>query len=314
MRILPFARSRTADRAHGSAGATLRAMAATASVEVMPKTLAKVGDVAALFPAGTRVYVAHIDGTPIDDMVATAARLGRAGYRVMPHVPARSVPDGATLADWLARYRGEAGVTEALVLAGGIKAPRGPFHSSMQLLDTGLFDREGFTRLHVAGHPEGNRDIDQDGGERVVMEALAWKQAFAARSDAEMAVVTQFAFDAKPVIAWAERLEGAGIGLPVHVGLAGPAKLQTLIRYAIACGVGPSLSVLQRRAADVTKLVRPVSPAAVAGDLAAHVAAHPGGNIKGLHLFPLGGIEATAAWLAESRAASSALAARPARP
>ena len=130
----------------------------------------------------------------------------------------------------------------------------------MQLLETGLFDRHGFTRLHVAGHPEGNRDIDPDGGNRAVDEAVRWKQAFAERTGAKMALVTQFAFDAGAVTAWAERLEAAGVNLPIHVGIAGPAKLQTLIKFAVACGVGPSMSVLQKRARDVTKLLMPYEP------------------------------------------------------
>ena len=37
------------------------------SIEVMPRTAAQIGDFRALLPEGTRVYVAHIDGTPIDD-------------------------------------------------------------------------------------------------------------------------------------------------------------------------------------------------------------------------------------------------------
>jgi methylenetetrahydrofolate reductase (NADPH) len=266
------------------------------SIEVMPRTAARVEDFAAILAPGTRVYIAHIDGTPIEDMVATAARLARAGMQVMPHFPARIIADRATLADWIARYRGEAGVTQALLLAGGVTEPVGDFHSSMQLLETGLFD--GFDRLHVAGHPEGNRDIDPDGGDASVMEALRWKQAFADRSDAEMAIVTQFAFEAAPLIAWADRLRAEGIALPIHLGVAGPAKLQTLIKFAIACGVGPSLRVLQRRAMDVTQLLLPFEPTEVLTDLAAHRAAHPDSNIAAVHLFPLGGIGASADWLA----------------
>ena len=52
-------------------------------------------------------------------MVATARRLTEEGFVAMPHVPARLVPDAATLDCWLRRYRDEAGVAEALVLAGG---------------------------------------------------------------------------------------------------------------------------------------------------------------------------------------------------
>ena len=45
------------------------------SIEVMPRTAEKVENFRDLLPAGTRVYIAHIEGTPIEDMVATAARL-----------------------------------------------------------------------------------------------------------------------------------------------------------------------------------------------------------------------------------------------
>ncbi|MFA5538916.1 MAG: methylenetetrahydrofolate reductase [Gemmobacter sp.] len=272
------------------------------SIEVMPRTAEKISDFRALLPEGTRVYIAHIDGTPIDDMVATARRLSAGGFAVMPHFPARIIRDRAMLADWIARYRGEAGVDQALLLAGGISQPAGEFESSMQLIETGLFD--GFARLHVAGHPEGNRDIDPDGSDRAVMQALRWKQAFSERSDAKMAVVTQFCFEAAPVIAWADRLAAEGISLPIHIGVAGPAKLQTMIKFAIACGVGPSLRVLQKRAKDVTKLLLPFEPTAFLSDLAAHKARHPGFGIERVHIFPLGGIGTSAAWVREHGGAS----------
>ena len=268
------------------------------SIEVMPRTAEKVEDFRELLPAGTRVYIAHIDGTPIDDMVATAKRLNADGYKVMPHFPARIIKDRATLADWIARYQGEADVKQALLLAGGVAAPHGDFHSSMQLMETGLFG--DFERLHVAGHPEGNRDIDTDGTDKNVMDALRWKQMFSDTTDAQMALATQFAFEADPIIAWANALKDAGITIPIHIGIAGPAKLQTLIKFAIACGVGPSLKVLQKRAMDVTKLLLPYEPTEVLTALAAHKAANPDFNIERVHFFPLGGIKTNANWAIEN--------------
>lgn len=291
MALLSFQKRKAAP-----AGDATAAFLAGYSIEVMPRTAAKIEDFRALLPAGTRIYIAHIDGTPIDEMVATAARLAADGFEVMPHFPARIIADAATLADWIARYQGEAGVCQALLLAGGLPEPRGEFQSSMQLIETGLFDKAGFTRLHVAGHPEGNRDIDPDGGDRAVMEALRWKQDFAERTDAAMAIATQFAFEPGPIIAWADRLAAEGIALPIHIGIAGPAKLQTMIKFAVACGVGPSLRVLQRRARDVTKLVLPFEPTDLVAALAAHKAAHPEFGIEQVHIFPLGGIRATADW------------------
>jgi methylenetetrahydrofolate reductase (NADPH) len=266
------------------------------SIEVMPRTAAKVEDFRAILPKGTRVYVAHIEGTPIEDMVATAARLNAEGFDVMPHFPARIIKDQSMLEDWIARYQGEANVNQALLLAGGVTTPHGDYHSSMQLMESGAFDKAGFKRLHVAGHPEGNKDIDPNGGSAMVDEALRWKQDFSNRTDAEMALATQFAFESGPIIEWAKSLEDAGIEIPIHIGIAGPAKLQTMIKFAIACGVGPSLRVLQRRAKDVTKLLLPFEPTEVISELAAHAATNPDTNIVKVHFFPLGGIKTNANW------------------
>jgi methylenetetrahydrofolate reductase (NADPH) len=270
------------------------------SIEVMPRTAEKVDNFRDILPAGTRVYIAHIEGTAIEDMVATAKRLNADGFNVMPHFPARIIKDRSMLADWIARYQGEADVRQALLLAGGVAAPYGDFDSSIQLMETGLFDQAGFKRLHVAGHPEGNRDIDSDGTTKNVDAALRWKNDFQSRTDAEMAITTQFVFDAKAIIAWADSLAAAGITLPVHIGIAGPAKLQTLIKFAITCGVGPSLKVLQRRAMDVTKLLLPYEPTDVLADLAAHKATNPDVNITNVHFFPLGGIKTNANWAIEN--------------
>jgi methylenetetrahydrofolate reductase (NADPH) len=266
------------------------------SIEVMPRTAEKIPSFRDLLPLGTRVYIAHIEGTPIEDMVATAKRIAAEGYAVMPHFPARIIKDKDVLGDWIARYQGEANVTQALILAGGVTKPHGDFDSSMELLESGLFDKAGFTRLHVAGHPEGNKDIDPDGTNLNVDAALQWKQKFSERSDAEMALATQFAFEAGPIIEWANAIKAAGVEIPIHIGIAGPAKLQTLIKFAIACGVGASLKVLQKRAMDVTKLLLPYEPTDVITQLAAHKAKNPDFNISHVHFFPLGGIKTNANW------------------
>ncbi|SLN37222.1 hypothetical protein ROA7450_01785 [Roseovarius albus] len=288
------------DKAAATPNEQVHAFMQDYSIEVMPRTAEKVEDFRDLLPAGTRVYIAHIEGTPIEDMVATAKRIAAEGFPVMPHFPGRIIKDQATLADWIARYQGEANVNQALLLAGGVDKPHGDFHSSMQLLESGEFDKAGFKRLHVAGHPEGNKDIDPDGSTKNVDDALRWKQKFSDNTDAEMALATQFAFDAKPIIEWANSLSEAGITIPVHIGIAGPAKLQTLIKFAIACGVGPSLKVLQKRAMDVTKLLLPYEPTEVLAELAAHKAANPDFNITNVHFFPLGGIKTNANWAIEN--------------
>jgi methylenetetrahydrofolate reductase (NADPH) len=297
MAILNLFKNRRADEKaeRASFGALLDGY----SIEVMPRTAAKIDNFREFLPAGMRVYIAHIDGTPIEDMVATAKRLTEDGYAVMPHVPARLIRDKATLEDWISRYVNDAGVTQALLLAGGLNVPRGDLESSLQLLETGLFGRYGFKRLHIAGHPEGNKDIDKDGTTRLVDRALKFKQAYSENSDAEMAIVTQFAFDAGSITRWVERIADAGVTLPIHLGVAGPTKLQTLIKFAISCGIGPSLSVLQRRAMDLSKLLVPYEPDEFLTEIANYKATHPQSLIDEIHVFPLGGIRASADWVNE---------------
>ena len=144
-------------RTPSRSAAPMAAFLQGASIEVMPRTAAGVSDLRDRLPAGTLVFVAHIDGTAPADMQATVARLARDGFRPVPHVPARIVPSRAALNEWVAGYR-DAGAEGALLLGGGLSAPKGEFRDSMQLLETGLFG--DFRHLFIAGHPEGNRDID----------------------------------------------------------------------------------------------------------------------------------------------------------
>ena len=270
------------------------------SIEVMPRTASKIENFKELLPQNTRVYVAHIEGTPINEMIETAKRLTDEGYNVMPHFPARIIESKEVLVNWIDRYKNEAGVKDALLLAGGVNQPYGEFNSSMDLLDTGEFDKAGFKNLHVAGHPEGNMDIDTDGKTKNVDSAISWKQEFSQKTDANMAITTQFCFESGPVIEWADRMASMGIDIPIHIGVAGPAKLQTMIKFSMACGVGASLRVLKRRAKDVTKLLLPFKPDQFLTELAEYKALNPNFLITNVHFFPLGGIKTNAKWTIEN--------------
>ena len=270
------------------------------SIEVVPNSAAKVESFAEILPKNTRVYIAHLsEKEDIKTMVATAKRLNEEGFSVMPHIPARIIKDKATLANWISMYRNEANVTEALLIGGGASLPLGDFDSSIQLIESGVFDDAGFKRLHIAGHPEGSKDIDPDGSNANVSSALSWKQEFSNRTDAEMAIATQFCFDATAVTKWAERLKQDGIDIPIHIGIAGPAKLQTLLRFSIECGVGPSMKILTKRAKDITKLLLPYKPTEILEALADHKMKDPSLNIDQVHFFPIGGIKQTVDWVKE---------------
>ena len=269
------------------------------SIEVTPRSASKIECFADVLPENTRVYIAQINIDDIPEMIVTAKRLKDEGFEVMPHFPARMIKNNTVLNDLISMYQNEAGVDEALLLAGGLPSPAGDYNSSIQLIESGLFDKAGFKRLHVAGHPEGNKDIDPDGSNKNVSEALSWKQEFSNRTDASMAITTQFCFDANVVKKWADTIKGSGIDIPIHIGIAGPAKLQTLLKFSIECGVGASMKVLTKRARDITKLLLPYKPTQILSDLANYRAQDSSFNIEQVHFFPLGGVKRAAEFVEE---------------
>ena len=270
------------------------------SVEVTPKAASKIENFEDYIASGTLVYIAHIEGTPIEEMVETAKKINDQGFCAMPHFPARIIKDKNVLEDWISRYKNEANVSNALLIAGGANKPYGQYDSSIQLIESELFDKADFNNLHIAGHPEGSMDIDPDGSTTNVDQALSWKNEFSKRTDANMAITTQFSFDASSVISWANNIKEAGIDIPVHIGIAGPAKLQTLLRYSIECGVGASIKIIQKRAKDLTKLLLPYKPTNIITELATYKANNPSFNIEKVHFFPLGGIKQVSDFVKEA--------------
>ena len=265
------------------------------SIEVMPRTAKKIDNFKRILPDKTTVYVAHLEDTPIEEMFATCKRLISEGMIPMPHIPARIINNAGELEDWVKEYA-SLGVEQSLLLAGNGKTPSGDLFNSIQMLESGIFEKYSFKKIQIAGHPEGNPDIDKDGSLEKTINALKIKQDFARRTKLQVGITTQFCFDLKPVIKWLEILETEKIDMPISLGLAGPTKLQTLLKYAIMCGVGPSISVLKKRAKDLTKLLLPFEPTEIVNELDLNKKNKLFKNVESLHFFPLGGIEASASF------------------
>jgi methylenetetrahydrofolate reductase (NADPH) len=262
------------------------------SVETTPGAAAKTPDYRDLLRPGALVAVTFLPGSDFADTVATAKRLRDEGFDPAPHLAARSIPSRAAFEDNLKRLEGEVGVNQVVTLGGAVTEPLGPFDSSMQLLETGLLDKHGIKTIGVAGHPEGSPDIS----ETALKEALAWKNAFAQRSDASVYIATQFCFEAAPIIAWDKAIQSEGNRLPIHIGVPGLATLKTLINHARACGVGPSMRFLTRQARNMAKLMTVNAPDRLLLDIARYRASDPDCGIAKAHIYPLGGLRRSAAW------------------
>ena len=241
---------------------------------------------------GSDVYVNWLPGDHHHRSVAAAAALRKAGLNPVPHVAARYLASLTQLQDFLARLSGEAGVEQALAIGGDREQPVGPFESSLQVLESGLFEKYRIARVGIAGYPEGNPRIST----QALANALQAKLDRAARAGLQPYIVTQFCFEAQPIVAWAQALRRQGVTAPIKVGLAGPAGLATLMKFALRCGVGNSIRALSLRGPAIARLLTESGPERVIEDLARAAAADPALGFAGVHFFSFGGFIRTAAW------------------
>lgn len=262
------------------------------TVETTPVSASKVADFRETLRAGTTVYITFLPGSDYRDTIATAKRLRQEGFEPAPHFAARSLESKEQFEDFLKRAKGEADIDHILTIAGAVKNPVGPYQDSMQLLETGLFDKYGIKQIGVAGHPEGSPDMSDE----AISAAVKWKNQFAERSDADIHILTQFCFESAPIIAWDRHLNAEGNTLPIRIGLPGLAKISTLLNYAMACGVGNSIQFIKKQAGNVTKLMRVQAPDKLLTELADYRATDPTCGITGVHMYPLGGLRKTAEW------------------
>ena len=265
-----------------------------ASMEVSAKHVHDGKLTADLLPAGTRVYVTDVGVDPVPQIVAACRSITDMGYIAVPHIPARRVESGVAMEGRLGALKAEAGVDDILIIAGEADRTMGPYDQTLDVLESGLIEKFGFSHIAVGGHPEGNPAYKgQD-----VMDVLRTKVARAAEIAPNVRITTQFGFDGEGFARWAEAVAKAGIEAPVHLGVAGPAKVTTLIKYAAMCGVGNSLNFFKKRTSAIAQLATRHSPEDVVKPIEAAWRAGTG-NIEQLHVFPFGGLAASAEWLRE---------------
>jgi methylenetetrahydrofolate reductase (NADPH) len=278
------------------------ALLGKASIEVTGKQIDKVPLLQQHLPAGTEVFIALVDPDGLEGQIAMATALRQAGFEPIPHIPARFVKNHDHLKMRLEKFCGDAAVTNVLVLGGGAPEPVGDYHCAMQLLQTGLFQAFPISKIGIAGHPEGNPDITKIHGEAMLLAALVEKNRWIRDHGFKGYIATQFVFDAMPVAHWATELRKAGIDLPIHVGVPGPASIKTLVRYAALCGVGNSARFIRKQALNITKLLTVSEPDEMVGQLAFLHFDRPELGIAGAHLYPFGGFEKLFQWMETKRA------------
>ena len=271
--------------------AELTALLSSASVEISSRghQLQELRD---NFPAGTDVTITFLPGDNYRLNVDTATALRAAGFNPVPHIAAREISSRDALDDFLARARGEADVTRILLVAGDVARAKGPFKSSSDIGASELIEAHGITSLSVAGHPEGHPYLDAADAIGVLR---AWRD-WGRRTGIHVDVMTQFCFESAPILGWIGELDASGAGLPVIVGLAGPATPATLTKFALRCGVGNSMRSLRSQIGRFGRLLTDTGPDEVVRGLRSAPAAATA-SIAGFHLFPFGGLRKSGDWL-----------------
>lgn len=275
----------------------MSAFMANMTLEITPRQAEKLPLIQQHVAPGSRVFVALVDPSHLEDQYAAVAAIRAAGLEPVPHVPARFVVNEDDLKRRIERLAKAGDVKTYLVLGGGAPEPVGDYHCALQLMETGVFEANGARILGVAGHPEGNTDITKVHGEAMLATALKQKQAYIRENGMDGFIATQFLFEAEPVAKWAEGLRAAGIDLSAWVGIPGPASIKTLAKYAAVCGVGNSARFIRKQALNVTKLLSVSTPDKFMNDLASIHVNKPDLKIAGPHMYPFGGFDKLFDWL-----------------
>ncbi|MEX0605978.1 MAG: methylenetetrahydrofolate reductase [Marinobacter sp.] len=273
------------------ADARLQALVRSASVEATPRQILAPDHMLDLLPLGTSVYVPFLPKGQFVETLAACRHLLDAGMQPVPHVPARMAQSRAQLRDWLVGLQ-ESGVDRLLLIAGDSDSIAGPFPDTLAVLESGLLAQFRFHGIGVAAHPDGHPMADR----ATLTEALGIKREYARIIATRLWVVTQFTFEAHVVTEWLQSLGDILEEVPVYIGVAGPTRVKALIAYAVQCGVGTSARLMLRRPGSA-KLLRAWTPDDMVRALVRYCLDHPDTLLRGIHLFPFGGLRQSAQWL-----------------
>ncbi len=224
-------------------------------------------------PSVKDVYITLLPGENYLETTKKAGDLFKKGFNPVPHFPARSILDEAQLNDYVSRCK-DLGVKQALVI-GGSRDPIGVFDSSIQLLETGYFEK---MKIGIAGHPEGSPDISDSNLEKAMKDKKPYADY----------IVTQWLLNPQPIIDFISKQT-----VPVHVGITGPLKITSLIKFANIVGAKNSLNFLKSNFSKALDLMKPKDPNDLIGKVKSHT--------DFFHIYTFGGLKETNKWLMENK-------------
>jgi methylenetetrahydrofolate reductase (NADPH) len=287
--VTPEVEGRAASRALHDGVAEL---ARDASIEINAPEVKHLDASRAYLPAGKKIYVSHLPKQFWNETIEASRAVHAAGFDPVPHVPVRLIQSAGAADQLLAALKDQAHVSEVLLISGDYAQKVGPYSSVLEFLRDGLLSKYGFNRVSFAGHPEGHPQVPLEEIRRAEFEKAQWAESAGLRAT----FMTQFFFESEPFIEWVQHLRRNGVRSQVVAGLAGPASITALARFALRCGVGRSVRALGTRPSMMNTLLGDHGPETLMNELA--VARMAGeASFAGIHIFGFGGFLRTCQWL-----------------
>ncbi len=275
-----------------SAESTIARLAREASIEINVQDLKDLEASRKFLNAGQKIFVSFLPRQTWEQTEEACRVLKEVGLDPVPHVPVRLLTDQKMLDQVLTRLVRGGRAEELLLLSGDYPQGAGSFSRVEDVLQTGILTTYGLRRVSFAGHPEGHPKVELN----EIRRAERAKATGAAAAGLQASLVTQFFFESEPFLAWTKEVRAEGVKARLVAGLAGPAKITTLFKFAMRCGAGPSIRALGARPSAFTKLIADHGPQNVLRELAeAHTAG--ASDFAGIHLFCFGGYLRTCEWL-----------------
>ena len=269
---------------------TLHRLVKASSLEVLAQDIVRRPAILEGVDKGTEVFIPYPPNGVWNETLAACRLLIANGCRPVPHFPARRIQDLAHLIEWLASLKALK-VKSVLLIAGDVSDENGRFKDSLDVLETNLLAEYGIDHVAVASYPDGHPQIPAKG----LADALNRKLELAERNGVTLRIVTQFGFDAMPLLDWLAKTHASGVRVPVSIGVAGPTKMRTLLMFAAKCGVRHSIKGLLAKP-SIVRMLGQWDPLEVLSPIADYVASGEPSWVENAHVFTFGGLRRTLEW------------------
>lgn len=262
------------------------------SLEMTAREAPALAAIRSLAVPGTPLNITFLPNEQDQARLQAAVQAHAQGLLPVPHLAARRIPSETSLRNYLAQLREQADIQRVFVIAGDPPRPAGPYQDALALIQTGLLAEYGIRHVSISGYPDGHPQIPA----AQLWAALHDKHRALTRQGHDYEIITQFGFDAAPILAWLERLRAEGITAPVRIGVPGPVGVHKLLRYATTCGVGASAGILRKYGVSLSRLFDTAGPGLLLQALSDGLEPARHGMVR-LHFFPFGDMERTLRWI-----------------